>query len=774
MGVTNSGRDSRAPARHAAGALFVLAAGPLAAAGSDARPPVVVVLGDLAGDGGQQSLRDAQAYCAATCAALEAGGVPYEQSGDTAVERFGLPASCKVAVLPYNRAVSQGEDTRLQAFAAAGGRLIVCFLAPDSILRLCGVESAGIREAAAGGQFAVMRAGPDPLPGFPPQVNQDSWAIRSVRPLPGARILAQWCNLRGEEVGAPAVVLGDAGAFVSHVLLPGDREAKGALLRALAGHFAPEIWGAVATAQLAAVQRTGSFGTIAELIAALQARQARGEPVQRCLGAAQNAQALVVAARDAYHAANLPRAAQLAADALQATRQACYGQYPSKPGELRACWVTYAGTPTWQDTMRGLREANLNAAFPRMASAGVAYYRSSVLPLAGRVATEGDALADACLWGRRYGIAVHPRMLALFVYEADPAVLEAFRDQGRLMQTASGGMDRWLCPTNPKNRSLVIRAALELATRYDSAGVQFDYLRYPGAEYCFCPRCRRQFEHDAGIKVQSWPLDCTQGMYRGRWADWRREQITSLVREVAQRVRRARPEALLSAAVFLNWESHREEFGQDWKQWVDEGIVDFVCPMDYTGNMSRFQDWVTRQRGWVAGKVPLVVGIGPSVPECGLTPLDTVSEVHRARQLGADGFALFQYDENVAANYLPVLAAGATATPTTFSLEPPALQSAAQTQAGRTHLEAVLLPRSPRPGAATGGPAPHIEEAGLAVYTSAGERVLDLGPVGTDLPVQRDASLAAGTYRLAAQGWLSLPQGGQREFVRWGPFFEVP
>jgi len=85
----------------------------------------------------------------------------------------------------------------------------------------------------------------------------------------------------------------------------------------------------------------------------------------------------------------------------------------------------------------------------------------------------------------------------------------------------------------------------------------------------------------------------------------------------------------------------------------------------------------------------------------------------------------------------------------------------------------VLLPRSPRPTANAPGPAPRVEEATLAVYTAAGERVLDLGPVGTELPVQREVSLAAGAYRLAAQGWLSLPQGGQREFVRWGPLFEV-
>ncbi len=778
MGAARKLLPARAPARSNAGALGVLAVATLLGGGGSSaqqrRLPVVVVLGDLVGDGAEASRRDAEAYKDNACSALRAAGVLFEETTDTQVAQHGLPSSAKVAIFPYNRAISGEEAARLHTFVAGGGRLIVCFLAPESILRLCGVESNGLQEAQSDGQFGLMRFAADTVARLPAQVNQNSWIVHVTRPLEGATVVANWCNLRGEDSGLPAVVVGETGAFLSHVLLPGDREAKGAVLRALVGHFAPEIWADVALAQLEAVKRAGTYETLAELITSLQERQDNGEYVERSLASAREAQSLVTAARDAYHAGDMLGASELATEALTATRRAYYATYPAKPGELRAAWMAYKGTPTWQDTMRALSNANFNAAFPRVASAGVAYYRSTVLPLSPRVAEEGDALAEACLWGRRYGIDVHARLLALFVYEADPAVLQAFGAQGRLMQTAAGQTDRWLCPTHPKNRALVVKAAAELATKYDVAGVQLDYIRYPGLAYCYCPRCKARFEADAGVTVKNWPFECTEGMYCGRWADWRREQITSIVREVAQRVRSLRPEAQISAAVFADWEPHRQTIGQDWKTWADEGVIDFVCPMDYTGDISLFEEWVRKQYGWVAGKVPLCIGIGPSVPKCELSPQDTLSQIHRSRQLGGDGFALFQFDGNLAADYLPVLAAGATAAPTAFSLGPPTLRCSAVASGAQTRLEALILPRCAQPGIDNAPPLPVIEEADLAVYTATGHRVLDLGPVRSEVATEHELRLPPGTYRLAALGWLSLPQGGQREFVRWGPVFGMP
>jgi uncharacterized lipoprotein YddW (UPF0748 family) len=118
--------------------------------------------------------------------------------------------------------------------------------------------------------------------------------------------------------------------------------------------------------------------------------------------------------------------------------QAFWATYPSKPGELRGAWIIYRGRPTWDDTMRHLAAANLNAVMPRFASAGVAYYPSIYLPESDYSKQNGDQIAQACAAAQRHGIQVHARMLALFVYEAPQGVQEAYRRR-LMVSTADDG-----------------------------------------------------------------------------------------------------------------------------------------------------------------------------------------------------------------------------------------------------------------------------------------------------------------------------------------------
>jgi len=66
----------------------------------------------------------------------------------------------------------------------------------------------------------------------------------------------------------------------------------------------------------------------------------------------------------------------------------------------------------------------------------------------------------------------------------------------------------------------------------------------------------------------------------------------------------------LSADVFGDYPVCRGTVGQDWVAWIDEGLLDFVCPMDYTESASRFEELVRAQSEFVAGRIPLVPGIG--------------------------------------------------------------------------------------------------------------------------------------------------------------------
>ncbi|MBN2450299.1 MAG: family 10 glycosylhydrolase, partial [Lentisphaeria bacterium] len=137
---------------------------------------------------------------------------------------------------------------------------------------------------------------------------------------------------------------------------------------------------------------------------------------------------------------------------------------------------------------------------------------------------------------------------------------------------------------------------------------------------------------------------------------FRRDTITSLVAEMATALRRARPGARLSAAVFSNWASCRDTVGQDWVAWARSGSVDFLCPMNYHDEAGAQRDDVRRQMACLRGlPTALYPGIGMSTGD--LDALGVLRQVNTARAAGARGFVLFELNRREAVEVLPRLAA---------------------------------------------------------------------------------------------------------------------
>ena len=58
--------------------------------------------------------------------------------------------------------------------------------------------------------------------------------------------------------------------------------------------------------------------------------------------------------------------------------------------------------------------------------------------------------------------------------------------------------------------------------------------------------------------------------------------IRDRVRRVYRDVKRTKPDVVVSCAVFADADESRALRMQDWRSWIQEGIVDFVVPMAYT------------------------------------------------------------------------------------------------------------------------------------------------------------------------------------------------
>ncbi|MFC1461785.1 family 10 glycosylhydrolase, partial [Verrucomicrobiota bacterium] len=187
-----------------------------------------------------------------------------------------------------------------------------------------------------------------------------------------------------------------------------------------------------------------------------------------------------------------------------------------------------------------------------------------------------------------------------------------------------------------------------------------DYVRYPDVHACFCSGCRKRFEKSLGRRVHKWPESVVTGKLRGQYTSWRCDRITDFVRSVRKRVRGIRPDVKISAAVYQTYPACKDSVGQDWGRWLEQGLVDFVCPMDYVSDAASFRDMVRWQLAMPGSKGRLFPGIGVTSSKSRLAPDQIIDQINTAREAGAGGFVLFDLNRVLEKDVLPVLNLGVT------------------------------------------------------------------------------------------------------------------
>lgn len=338
-------------------------------------------------------------------------------------------------------------------------------------------------------------------------------------------------------------------------------------------------------------------------------------------------------------------------------------------GEYRALWVDayHDGFKTPEQVDRLLadaRAAGANALFVQVRRRGDAYYQSGLEPWAADpdLAPGFDPLAY--LLERAHGgsprIEVHAWLAALPIWgPGDPPP-----DPGHLFHRhgpGASGPDDWLQrrddgalwtgdayyldPGHPAAARHVAAVALDLVRRYPVDGLHLDRLRYAErGRWGYNPTSLARFLAATG-------RDDLPAWDDPEWAAWRRAQVTALLRRIAVGVWAVRPQVVVSAAVVAwgdppgpdrPWEAtepYRQVF-QDWRGWLEEGIVDLVVPMHYLrewadGEADRLAGWLAWERS-LAHQRGLVVGLGAYLN----APAGTLAQIGRLRAASGDGWPL--------------------------------------------------------------------------------------------------------------------------------------
>ena len=317
--------------------------------------------------------------------------------------------------------------------------------------------------------------------------------------------------------------------------------------------------------------------------------------------------------------------------------------------EGRGTWIGRTRNVDWDSTMAALAAAGINMVFPNMCSAGAASYSSEFLPMT----TERDELALCIEAAHRYGIEVHVWRINWYMSGCPDSFTTAMEQDGRIQYSWDGkrnqqvmkeqGYDQnrdWLCPSHPDNRKLEFDSMLELVRKYDVDGVHFDYMRYSNDQLCYCDGCRKRFAEDSGLKLDNWPKEVwKEGPYREVYLDWRRKLIQSSALEIARAVHTLDPYVCVSLAARTGVSWAYESDAQVWWDWIGEGILDFVCPMNYTGDPERFETTMKSHLPLTRGQVPYYSGIGLYEMKT-LEPM--LKNISIGRELGQDGWLTFE------------------------------------------------------------------------------------------------------------------------------------
>lgn len=624
---------------------------------------VVIVRGESAAAVAPNELGSVCEYTAAVADKFDALGLDYSLLSDRDLTGERLKG-IRLVILPHNPQMPDAPAATLEKYLRGGGKLMSFYSLPGKLQAATGITLGRHIGQKQPGQFASIRPSKDsPLADMPPSTGQASWNIVQAKPTNGrARVAADWFDSAGRPTGEAAILVSDNAVHMTHVLLSDDPATKRRLLLAMAGHLVPELW---AQASLASVRRIGRMGPYNDLADARQKITQSGDEVAKATANMDQAKELAAKAEALSRSGQHAQAMAIAEEANQFVLKAASLVQKPRAGEYRAFWCHSAfgvAGMDWDHAIKLLADNGFTSIQVNMLWGGVAYYDSTVLPVALEVRERGDQIAQCLAACKKYGIQCHIWKVNFNMGSATArSFAERMKKEGRTQVDFDGkGIDDWLCPSHPENLKLEIDSLAEIAAKYQVDGVHLDYIRYPGPEGCFCAGCRERFEKDLGRKIARWPADVRQDeQLRTRWLDFRRGNITAVVAGISQAARKARVGIKVSAAVFPNWPADRDGVGQDWKLWCERGYLDFVCPMDYTPHSAQFDNLVRRQIQW-AGKVPCYPGIGLSCWGNAGDVFTLFDQIAIARKAGAPGFTIFNYSNIEASEAVPLCGMGIT------------------------------------------------------------------------------------------------------------------
>jgi uncharacterized lipoprotein YddW (UPF0748 family) len=260
--------------------------------------------------------------------------------------------------------------------------------------------------------------------------------------------------------------------------------------------------------------------------------------------------------------------------------------------EVRAVWLTTAGGADWPKTynmdeqkrslveiFETLQKKHFNTVFFQVRPRGNTFYKSRYEPWAAELTGSlgedpgWDPLDFAIAEAHKRGMELHAWFNVAKVYNGGQPPLSSprhlLRSHPEWAQMYEG--EWWVDMGRPEVRAYTEGLIMELVRLYDLDGIHLDYVRYPG----------EKFDDWSSFRLYS------DGAERD---EWRRNNITTFVRDVYQQIMAEKPMMKVGSAPLGVYkpipgaQSGFSAYGvlfQDARLWLREKIQDYVAPQIY-------------------------------------------------------------------------------------------------------------------------------------------------------------------------------------------------
>jgi uncharacterized lipoprotein YddW (UPF0748 family) len=199
----------------------------------------------------------------------------------------------------------------------------------------------------------------------------------------------------------------------------------------------------------------------------------------------------------------------------------------------------------------------------------------------------------------------------------------------------------WMNAIHPEVQAFVTDLVLEVARNYDIDGIQGDD-RLPAmpSEGGYSEYTRDLFQKETGQKVPEDPRDA-------EFLQWKSDKLSDYAVDLYNSVKELNPELIVSFAPSI-YPWSKEEYLQDWPEWLRRGVVDELIPQAYRWTADAYKitasemvdTFNTNQNGNVAFASGVIIKAGSRYND--YTYVKEILSTNRS--LGIDGEVYFFYE----------------------------------------------------------------------------------------------------------------------------------